>query len=279
MGLGPVSFHYSPYENGPLRYPLGNSPVKPPRYAVVEQVARNGAHSARSTMNPEHKANALSPGGAKDRLSRLREIYDRIAAAQERSLEQIAKSGTALACPQGCVSCCEGFIPDVLPVEADFLADWLLGNRPELAAAFLERGGEAAPSPPCPLYEAGRKGGGCGAYPARPLICRLFGFASVRDREGAESYSLCRAMGSMGGRRSWSGPELERDLGARLLVMPDFAAAAVAIAPQEAGDRDLITGILPASLRRASLYLRLTALESGDDPGGDEPSTPSPRAA
>jgi uncharacterized protein len=238
------------------------------------------AHSARSIMNPEHTANDQSTGEGPSRLARLREIYDRVAAAQSLSLAEIARKGRALACPEGCGSCCEGFIPDILPVEADYLADWLLENRPELAASFLERA-DAHPrySPPCPLYEAGRPGGRCGAYPARPLVCRLFGYASVRDRQGEESYSLCREMSSRRGRRSWSGPELERELGSRLPVMPDFAAAAIAIAPQEAGGGDLLTAALPAALRRSSLRLRMASLESGRDPDGNEPSTPSPRAA
>jgi uncharacterized protein len=231
-------------------------------------------------MNPESSSNASFPGEDSGRLARLGEIYDRIAMAQERSLAAIAGKGTALACHEGCGSCCEGFIPDVMPVEADYLADWLLGHRPGLAAAILELDDECAPSTPsCPFYEGGRPGGCCGIYPARPLICRLFGYAAVRDREGAESFSLCRAMPSRGGRRSWSGPELERDLGSRLPIMSDFSAAAVAISPEEAGARAIVTAALPASLRRSSLRRRLAALESGGDPDGGEPSTPSPRAA
>lgn len=231
-------------------------------------------------MNPESSANDAFPGEDSGRLARLGEIYDRIATAQERSVAAIARKGTALSCPDGCGSCCEGFIPDLLPVEADFLADWLLGRRPDLAAAILELDeGYAQSSPPCPFYERGRPGGGCGIYPARPMICRLFGYAAVRDREGAESFSLCRSMPSRGGMRSWSGTALERDLGSRLPIMSDFSAAAVAISPEEAGARALVTAALPASLRRSSLRRRLAALESGNDPDGGEPSRPPPRAA
>jgi len=215
-------------------------------------------------------------------LEQLRVIYDRIDEAQAESLAAIAKRGLALACPANCGSCCEGFIPDVLPVEAAYLADWLIRVRPELSAKAVEWSGSGGrASPPCPLFEPAREGGHCGVYPARPLICRLFGFAAVRDREGREAYSLCRKMPSRGGCRSWSGDELERDLGAALPDMADFSAAAVAIAPDEAGDRALLTEALPAALRKLALRLYLARLASDDDPDGDEPepSRPAPRAA
>jgi Fe-S-cluster containining protein len=236
-------------------------------------------------MTPADTQGASSSNGAPSPLDLLREIYDRIGAAQAESLASMARRGRAIACPEGCGSCCESFVPDILPVEAGYIADWLLRSRPGLAAAVLEWDADGLrSSPACPFHEPDRRGGGCGVYPARPLVCRLFGYASVRDREGAASYSLCKMMPSREGRRSWSGEELECELGTSLPVMADYAAAAVAIAPEEASGRALLTAALPAELRRRSLLIRLASLESGvgdGDGDGDEPepSTPSPRAA
>jgi uncharacterized protein len=208
---------------------------------------------------------------AQRRLDRLHAVYERIGRAQAASLEAIAGRGIPLACPEGCSSCCESFVPDVLPVESDYLADWILRVRPELTDALLlpSEAGSRSSSPPCPFHESGRAGGGCGVYPARPLVCRLFGFASVRGRDGVDRYSLCKMMPSRKGGRSWSGRELALELGSALPVMADFSAAAVAIAPHEAGGRALLTDALHASLARLSLSRRLSSLETNGD--GDEP--------
>jgi Fe-S-cluster containining protein len=215
-------------------------------------------------------------------LEGLNRIYERIEKAQAESRAAIAARGAALACPEDCGSCCEGFVPDILPIEARYLAAWLLRFSPELAARAIDWSDAViGMAPPCPFYEAARPDGHCVVYPARPLICRLFGFAALRDREGIESYSLCRRMPARTGKRSWSGAELERELGAAFPDMADFSALTVALAPDEAGGRALLTQALPAELRRLSLHLDLARLESGGDPDGDEPepSAPAPRAA
>jgi len=215
-------------------------------------------------------------------LEGLHAIYERIERAQSASLAAIAARGPALVCPEDCGSCCEGFVPDVLPVEARYLAAWILRHRPELVAEILNRS-DTETAPPCPFHDAARSGGHCSVYPARPLICRLFGFAALRDKEGQESYSLCRRMPSRAGKRFWSGPDLEVELGAAFPDMADFGALAAALAPQEAGDRRLLIQALPIALRQISYRIDLAKLESGGDPDGDEPepepSAPQPRAA
>jgi uncharacterized protein len=234
---------------------------------VIDQASAMRAHSRAIAMASAEITKAVRPAEAPGRLDQLRAVYDRIAEAQARSLAAITDRGPALACPEGCGSCCEAFVPDVLPVESDLIADWLLGNRPELAEALIARdGGNPSAESPCPFYESFRAGGRCGVYPARPLVCRLFGFASVRDRDGVEAFSLCRRMPSRGGRRAWSGARLEDELGSSLPAMADYAAAAAAIAPEEVGCRALLTDALPASLRRLSLRRLFAALESKGEP-------------
>jgi Fe-S-cluster containining protein len=236
-------------------------------------------------MNPRDNTGTPFAGRSLDaQLTSLRELYARIEAEQAESLAAIAAAGVELSCPPDCGSCCEGFIPDLLPVEARYLADWLLRERPDLAERAHSWAGDAPRKPPCPFHESGRSGGHCGVYHARPLICRLFGFASVRDREGRPSYALCRLMPSRSGGRSWAGADIESELGAHLPDMAAFGSLAGALVPEETGSRSLLTAALPAALGHLSLILRFSRLEDQDceEPDGDDepnPSTPAPRAA
>jgi len=225
-------------------------------------------------------------GAARDEtarlLARLGALYGRITSAQAAAFASAANRGDPLACPEGCGSCCEGFIPDVLPVEAAFLADWLLRERPDLAERVLAWN-EDGSSPPCPFHEPDRQGGHCGVYPARPLICRLFAFSATRDRSGRDAYSLCKQMPSRRGGRSWSEDDIVREFGAPLPLMSDFSSEVISLVPSDSGDRRLLTKALPSAIRRLSLRLYLARLESkdesDDDPNGGEPLRPAPRAA
>jgi len=240
----------------------------------------------RKAMNsPRRSKQPFAGSSVETQFASLRGLYARIDSEQAESRAAIAAAGGELACPPGCGSCCEGFVPDVLPIEARCLADWLIRERPDLAErAHSWAEGGAPREPPCPFHESAREGGHCGVYPARPLICRLFGFASVRDREGRPSYALCRLMPAREGRRSWAGTALDEELGARLPDMASYGALVGALVPDETGQRSLLTEALPAALGRLALILRFSPLEDpacGDPNGDDEPnpSTPAPRAA
>ncbi|HOX32327.1 MAG TPA: YkgJ family cysteine cluster protein [Spirochaetales bacterium] len=237
-------------------------------------------------MNLPHAIpSALRGSSFEAALAGLGELYEELEENQSEALASIAARGPELACPEGCGSCCEGFVPDLLPVEARYLAAWLLAERPELAGAagaWPPSGPEPRGSkPPCPFHEAGRRGGKCGVYPARPLICRLFAFSALRGRDGLPGFALCKRMPSRGGRRSWSGPELAAELGELLPDMAHYGALVAALVPEEAGRRALLVEALPAELRRLSLVISLSAYEEPDreDPDEPEPSTPAPAPA
>lgn len=195
-------------------------------------------------------------------------IYARIEADQASFLAGAAALGSALVCPQGCGACCEPFVPDLLPPEAAFMAAWLLENEPELAreAAAWTQVGRAAP-PPCPFLRrdlAGdHAGAGCAVYPARPLVCRLFGAAGVSDREGRASFRPCAHMPLAGyppmgeERPTLSGPALLRGFGSEPPLMASYAAELVALSPSQASERSLIVQALPQALSRVALSLAL----------------------
>jgi uncharacterized protein len=215
-------------------------------------------------------------------VASVADIYARLGSEQLAFLAGAAERGAPLSCPARCGSCCEGFVPDLLPAEAEFLAAWLLDKEPGLAreaAAWTPATRSSAP--PCPFLRLEDPSAHCSIYPARPLVCRLFAAAGVRDKEGRTSFRPCSRMElagypSVGSERpSIVGAELERQFGAEPPVMTDHAARLVALCPSDATERALIVEALPAALAKLSLHLSLAeaAIDraySGRDEAGEE---------
>ncbi|MBL8968664.1 MAG: YkgJ family cysteine cluster protein [Spirochaetaceae bacterium] len=226
---------------------------------------------AQETIPPELIG---SPAG--ELLAAIGGIHDRIEAAQSAFRAKAAESGAALGCPEGCGSCCENFVPDVLPVEALAAAAFILGHRPDLAGRAAQSQG-----PTCPFYDADRPEAHCSIYPGRPLVCRLFGFAAVLGKDGEPSFALCRHMPSPvgNGERAWSDEALRGLFGAVPPVMAAFGAELLGLEPDAAGERRPLPEALPAAIARLGLALRYASLGRGDDGDEPEPNAPSPRAA
>ncbi|MCX8013551.1 MAG: YkgJ family cysteine cluster protein [Rectinema sp.] len=191
------------------------------------------------------------------RLSELEQLYAEIARAQERFLEATLSSGFSLSCPRGCGSCCDHFVPDVIPIEAELIAYHVLTHRIHVPTDAQY----------CPFHDPSNAEGHCRIYPARPLICRFFGFSAVRDRNGRPAFRLCRHMPAPQGLSS-------RMLDAELLaatfdavppVMSDYALKVAAIDPARAGSRALLTAQLPDALQRIGTLLRFCDLSTEPD--------------
>lgn len=190
------------------------------------------------------------------------------AAARSRSS---AEGGFPFGCPSGCGSCCERFVPDILPVEADYAALWILRNRPELSA--VEPRSEA----PCPYYDEADPGAHCRIYGGRPLICRLFGYSAMADKAGALEYSLCWKMPGAAAPnrngedlRSWRGSAIAQVFGANPPLMADFGLRLQGLAAA-APERALLGDAIRESLDRLRFLLRLAASGSdgNDNDGGN----------
>jgi Fe-S-cluster containining protein len=209
-----------------------------------------------------------------DRLESVHSIYIR---AEEAMASFRARNG--LVCPPRCGVCCENFIPDVLPVEASYLAAWLVRNRPEQARSMALDGFSGARDRPqrgCPLYDPAAPDAHCTVYPGRPLICRLFAFSGTRSKSGRPAYALCRLMPELppprSGRRSWEGPELEAALGLPP-IMSDFSMELDGTAPGDAGRRSPLPEALVPAVRQ---MLFLTGFSDPGHPGtdGNDPVVP-----
>ncbi|MCP5453308.1 MAG: YkgJ family cysteine cluster protein [Spirochaetaceae bacterium] len=216
----------------------------------------------------------LPPSLLAERLESLAYLYKR---ADSAVAAFVAASGVS--CPFGCGSCCEGFVPDILPVEAAYLAAYLAASdRPRAYEAAAGRlGARSYPDgrQGCPLYRTDTPYH-CGVYEARPLICRMFAFSATRDKLSRTAFSVCRLGSSRGGARGASGEALLDAFGAEPPVMADYGSELAGIEPEAAGRRMP----LPEALAEAASRVMFLIGMRDDDPldGGPDVRPPLPRA-
>ena len=98
-------------------------------------------------------------------------------------------AGTGLGCPTGCGACCVRTPPHVSVSDVAQIAEAAVASGE--AEALLART-QALGAGPCALFAPGRLPGGCTVYELRPVICRLFAFAAVRDKHGRPEIAICR---------------------------------------------------------------------------------------
>jgi Fe-S-cluster containining protein len=227
-------------------------------------------------------AQSLHPSILRDRLEELELLYAR---ADKAVSAFQATSG--LACPFGCGSCCEAFVPDILPLEAEYLAAFLAfkdaGRAYALAARGLEERLREDGRRGCPLY-ADDTPYHCTVYEARPLICRLFAFSAVRDKRGEPSFALCKLMpkpaidlGDESAGVRPAGLEVRQARAEDAPLLPDYGGELAGIDPASAGER----AALPAALTEAlGKVLFLVGLNNERDPenSGPDLSPPLPSA-
>ena len=109
--------------------------------------------------------------------------------AEEFSLQ------TGLKCKEGCGACClnpdiETTVAEVLPLAVHL---WSKG----VALKQLESIQSKAAKSICDFYEASPLDpckGRCSIYTYRPGLCRLFGFAAHRDKQGKRLLLTCRVI-------------------------------------------------------------------------------------
>lgn len=212
-------------------------------------------------------------------------VYAEIERDQRAFLASAAEHGESLVCPPGCGSCCEPFVPDILPAEAIYAAAWLIKEEPKLAEKVSSWSFDPPSSPPCPFYREDEPDAHCAIYPARFLICRLFCAAGMRDKEGRPSFRPCAHMSLAGypergqARPTIAGEDLLRVFGAEPPVMADYAAAIVALSPSEAGDRASVVEALPRALARVGLSTSLALAASHSTYSSEDEPEPEPRAS
>jgi len=122
-----------------------------------------------------------------DIISRISEIYSHI----DKETEAF-QNRTSLQCPPGCGKCCtsvkvEATVPEMLPLAQELFqqGEWYL---------WLERIAAADDERKCVFYQPDpviSVNGRCLVYPWRPTLCRLFGFAAVKNKKGLPEAVIC----------------------------------------------------------------------------------------
>ncbi len=172
------------------------------------------------------------------------------AAADERTAAFSRVAGVS--CPPGCGACCarpggvEARVAEMLPA-----AFALLERSGPVADAVYERAA-ADPDGRCaffvPEFADGARGK-CAHYDLRPGLCRLFGFASARDKYGRPQLSTCAIL-----RTPALGARVERgELTPPAITSVGDAVAALAGAGSGLGELLPINRALTAALTRAYL--------------------------
>lgn len=172
--------------------------------------------------------------------SSIAELAGLYAEVDRATTDFAAASG--LRCPSGCGICCTRFTPTVSELEARYIADYLVSTGATDHAALGNHGGRPARTNStngvgCPFYDGVRH---CTIYPARPLICRLFGFAGSRAKDGEMQFSVCREMPHPHGENGSvdAAPRRFRGAGIRVLgpvAPPDMQRAAIKLAGMPGG--------------------------------------------
>ncbi|MDX9783178.1 MAG: YkgJ family cysteine cluster protein [Spirochaetia bacterium] len=216
------------------------------------------------------------------RFSALDRIYGRIESSQQDFKRASDRAGNPIACPIRCGSCCVHFTPDVTPLEAERLAYYLLVERKDLIDHFFSqlnksaKAGEAwTGDSACPFWNPERPGENCMVYPARALVCRLFGYCAVLDKEGRPSFALCDKMPSLAGRqeRIFSGEAMLQGLfGRRPPLMDEFSREVLALDPSGAGQRRSVIEALPTALEKIALLLQLAEADADQSDAALSPS-------
>ena len=207
-------------------------------------------------------------------ISALDTIYARVESAQATFRELANNHGSPLACPTGCGNCCVHFVPDLMPIEADRIAYYLITEKGDMIGNFLARLHEAeAIGAACPFWNPGKPGENCMIYPARPLICRLFGFCSMLDKSGEPAFTLCAKMPPLARsekRRFIGAKTMDEAFGSIPPLMVDFSRAIIALVPADSGRRTTIDKALIPSLSRVSLLLKFASADAAS-PTGEAP--------
>lgn len=125
----------------------------------------------------------------RDTASKLMLLNDEIAQTYSRY-----QNDRKLFCRSGCGECClhpgiEASVLEMLPLALHLYDAGIAESTLEALQQHDQSG--------CFFYKASsvdRKSGQCGVYPYRPAVCRMFGAAGYRGREGEVLLSICKVI-------------------------------------------------------------------------------------
>ena len=171
------------------------------------------------------------------------------------------RNATGLRCLPGCGQCCESSMPEVTVFELLPAAQELFSRRE--AQQWLERIASIRENERCVFYQPDPLipgNGHCDLYILRPSVCRLFGFAVIKNKDGKPELLTCR-------RQKEQIPVLVKKAGeaiSRGMAVPSFdyfSLQMVALEPSLGRQRVPINQALQFALERYGLTVQYTDAE------------------
>lgn len=164
---------------------------------------------------------------------------------------RIFEGRSRLRCEQGCGHCCEN--PGIEATELEMLPMAFALVRRGEADRYYNEALSRKFSGCCVMFRAaGPDNGSCGAYEARPLVCRLFGFSANRDKHGRLRMVTCSRINSLAA--------IDDELNDGRLdppVMTDFFLRAEGVDPDSGRERLHINLALKRAIDKVRLYEQL----------------------
>jgi len=161
---------------------------------------------------------------------------------------------TGLACPPGCGVCCDHHNPHVTEADMGPIARHLVATG---GGEAVHVRAVAAVGQPCVFFAPGRLPGGCTQYELRPLLCRLFGFAAVRDKHGQPALAVCHVHTAETPAVA-AAAAAHVAAGGDVAVFTDLQAPADALEPDRSRVRVPINAALASALERELLRATYT---------------------
>ncbi|TKB26896.1 hypothetical protein FCL47_06855 [Desulfopila sp. IMCC35006] len=178
-------------------------------------------------------------------------------------------SRTGLSCPDGCGHCCLSEKVEATVLECIPLAFELFRTlQAEFILKRLEKNGH---DKRCILYRPDMTDAGfwgCTQYKYRAVVCRLFGFAGNRDRQGIARLAMCRVMKE---KNSAGSREIElADPHAPLPLFVDSGLRITALHPGLGTVRMPINMALRDALLKVGIMLELSGADLSGRPSDHE---------
>jgi uncharacterized protein len=180
----------------------------------------------------------------------------------DERIEQI-KMQFGINCPPGCGKCCASPNVEATVLEVMPLARWLHENSDW--EQYLHVNNKNPHSGCCAFYtphELQFGHGRCSVYPYRPTLCRLFAYASVRNKYGKVEFAACRFIRQIIP-DAVIAVQNHVDAGNEVLMFTDAAAQMAGIDPS-LNRRYPINVAVQQALLKIGMYEHLEALEAGE---------------
>lgn len=123
-------------------------------------------------------------------IAQIKDLFSEV----DKKVEEL-KSLTGACCPDMCGICCSGTKVESTAIEMMPLAQEIW--RKNEAEMWLNKINNAENPGACVFFKADPMvsgNGRCSVYELRPLICRLFGFFTIKDKNGKYVYGSCKIM-------------------------------------------------------------------------------------